>query len=64
MKEERGKRKRKQNQKDRHWQHEDTGMVCISWYKPSKRYYAITKKQYDEYLAFQKELANGKLQEN
>jgi hypothetical protein len=46
-------RKRKPNQKDRHWQHEDTGMVCVSWYKPSKRWYRITQAQYQDYLSAQ-----------
>jgi len=46
-------RKRKPNKKDRHWQHEDTGMVCVSWYKPSKRWYRITQAQYQDYLSAQ-----------
>ena len=43
---------KRQGRKDRHWQHEDTGAVCISWYKPSKRWYSITKDQYEYKLKY------------
>jgi len=39
---------------ERHWQHDETGYVCIATFKPSNRWYQINKKQYEEYLAAQK----------
>jgi len=38
-----------------YWQHEDTGRVCKTDFKypPSKRWYAIGKKDYEEYLDHQ-----------
>ena len=38
---------------NRYWQHEDTGYVAIATWKPSSRWYQITKKQYEDYLSAQ-----------
>ena len=41
---------KRKGRKDRWWQDGETGRVCISWYKPSPRWYAITQKQYNEHV--------------
>ena len=43
--------KRRNGRADKHWQHEDTGRVCVSWYKPSARWYAISKRAYYKIVA-------------
>src|SRR3990172_10377955 len=38
---------------NRYWQHEETGYICVSTWKPSNRWYQINKKQYEDYLSAQ-----------